>query len=129
MSKGDLSDRLRIAIGNKGKIPADLCRDLGIPKSALSQYLNGKSKNMSADRLQEMAIYLNVAEAWLMGFDVPMDRDAEPSEDHAPEERELLGYFRKLNDVGKQKALDELSMYTQIPALTQEGLSQQTDIA
>ena len=123
-----VSLRLRKAIELRNVKQADLIEKTGISKGALSSYLSDRYKPKQ-DNIYLLAQALNVSETWLMGLDVPMDRDAEPSEDHAPEERELLGYFRKLNDVGKQKALDELSMYTQIPALTQEGLSQQTDIA
>lgn len=74
MNKDELKHRLLIALSKRGIRPAELCRELDIPKSALSQYLSGKSKNMSAERLQDIATYLNVAEAWLMGYDVPMER-------------------------------------------------------
>ena len=116
MSKGDLSYRLRVALSLNNKKPADLCRDLDIPKSAISQYLNGKSKNMSADRLQEIAVYLNVAEAWLMGYDVPMERNKTSEKQYATiekldsmakksvDDKLLLDEYHKLSDEGKIKA-------------------------
>ena len=71
MEKGNLKDRLNEALILRGKKAVDLTKDLGIPKSAISQYLSGKSQKMDADRLQKIASYLNVSEAWLAGFDVP----------------------------------------------------------
>lgn len=71
MKKGTLKDRLNEALILRGKKAVDLTRDLGIPKSAISQYLSGKSQKMDEDRLQKIASYLDVSEAWLVGFDVP----------------------------------------------------------
>ena len=70
----EIKDRLRAAMEFRNKRSADLTRDLNIPSSAMSQYLSGKSKNMPNDRLYEICKYLDVSEAWLMGYDVPMER-------------------------------------------------------
>lgn len=70
----ELKDRLQKALDIRDKKPVDIVKDLNIPKSAISQYLSGKSKNMPSPRLFDIAKYLNVSEAWLMGCDVPMER-------------------------------------------------------
>ena len=70
----ELKDRLRIALDLNHKRPVDLSKDLKISKSAISQYLSGRSKDMPSERLYYICQYLNVSEAWLMGFDVPMER-------------------------------------------------------
>ncbi len=70
----ELKNRLQIALDNAGKKPVDLSKALKIPKSAISQYLSGRSKSMPSERLYIIAEYLDVSEAWLMGFDVPMER-------------------------------------------------------
>ncbi len=69
-----MAERMRIALEKAEKKPVDLSRDLKIPKSAISQYLSGRSKRMPSERLYMIAEYLNVSEAWLMGFDIPMER-------------------------------------------------------
>lgn len=71
--KSTLKDRLNEALALRCKKAADLTKDLNIPKSALSQYLSGKSQNMDIDRLQKIAAYLKVNEPWLLGYDVPME--------------------------------------------------------
>lgn len=73
----NMKHRLQQALDEAGKKPIDLSRDLEIPKSAVSQYLSGKSKNMPSERLYAIAKYLDVSEAWLMGFNVPMERPLE----------------------------------------------------
>lgn len=71
--KGSLKDRLYEAMVIRGKKAVDLTRDLHIPKSAVSQYLSGKSQKMDSERLYSIAQYLDVAEPWLLGYDVPME--------------------------------------------------------
>lgn len=56
---------------------ADLVERTGIPKSAISQYCSGAFKPKQK-RLFQIAEALNVDEAWLMGLDVPMERNAGP---------------------------------------------------
>lgn len=73
----ELKDRLQDAMNLREKKAADLANDLEIPKSAISQYLSGKSKNMDSVRMYRLCVYLNVNEAWMMGFDVPMERPKE----------------------------------------------------
>jgi transcriptional regulator with XRE-family HTH domain len=53
----------------------DLCKLAKVPKSSLSLYLSG-AYEPKQDRIYEMAKVLNVSEAWLMGYDVPMERQA-----------------------------------------------------
>ena len=55
---------------------APLCRqyEINIDKSLLSQYLSGKVEPKQ-DRLFILSEALKVNEAWLMGYDVPMEKD------------------------------------------------------
>ena len=70
-----VSSRLREAMGNAGKTQADLARETGISKATLSRYLSGQfePKQIAVNKL---AVALNVAEMWLWGCDVPIDRPA-----------------------------------------------------
>ena len=76
----ELKDRLKHAMEIREKKASDLSKDLGIPKSALSQYLSGNRTIKDSGRLGFIARYLGVSEAWLMGFDVPMERPLEQRE-------------------------------------------------
>jgi transcriptional regulator with XRE-family HTH domain len=68
--------RLREAMQNKNMKAVELMEKTGVPKSAISVYLSGKSKP-KADRLYIIAKALDVSEAWLLGYDVPKFRTDE----------------------------------------------------
>ena len=72
----EIKDRLREALDARNMRAADLVEASGVPKSAISFYLAGKSKP-KADRLYIIAKALNVSETWLLGYNVPMNRTAE----------------------------------------------------
>ena len=71
----DIAHRLKEAMLNAGKTQADLVRETGLSKSTLSRYLSGQfePKQIAVNKL---AVALNVAEMWLWGCDVPMERPA-----------------------------------------------------
>lgn len=55
-------------------------KELGVKlgKSALSQYINGKS-TPDQEKLVLLSKTLGVSEAWLMGYDAPMANDQQPN--------------------------------------------------
>lgn len=67
------ANRIKDALKIRKMSQAELCEITGIPKSAVSQYCSGAFKPKQ-DRTFLIANALNVDEAWLMGFDVPMDK-------------------------------------------------------
>lgn len=58
-------------------------KELGVKlgKSALSQYINGKS-TPDQEKLVLLSKTLGVSEAWLMGYDVPMVNESQPTNAH-----------------------------------------------
>lgn len=72
----ELKDRLKEALRVRHMRASELEAATGVPKSAISFYLAGKSKP-KADRLYIIARALDVSEAWLLGYDVPMARTLE----------------------------------------------------
>lgn len=66
--KDNCSIRLKIALQNKGITQNELCYLTEIPKSAMSQYFNGKFEPKQ-DRLSLLAKHLDVSEIWLMGYE------------------------------------------------------------
>lgn len=89
----NLSDRLRHALNMRKKRAADLANDLKIPKSAISQYLSGKSQKMDSKRLFDICQYLDVSETWLLGYDVSMEKEKPISEDGLTENKIALMNF------------------------------------
>lgn len=91
--------RIAEALIIKGMKQADLCKLAKVPKSSLSLYLSG-AYEPKQDRIYDMAKALNVSEAWLMGYDVPMDRQDQkksPTEMSLSEgEKILLDLFNRV---------------------------------
>ena len=96
--RASCADRMALALQLRGMKQSELCIKTGIPKSAISQYISGEFKPKQ-DRVFLIAQALDVDEAWLMGYDVPMEKEKEISPDK-PEltegEKMLLDLFRKV---------------------------------
>ena len=69
-----IAHRLQIALDLRGMKQSELVEITGIGKSSISTYLSGRYEPKQRN-IYKMAKALNVNEAWLMGEDVPMERD------------------------------------------------------
>lgn len=69
-----IKDRITEALRARDMLPIDLARRSGIDKGSISKYLKGDVLPKQS-RIAAMANVLNVSPAWLMGYNVPMERD------------------------------------------------------
>ena len=77
-----IAERLRAAMEKVGKKQADLVRETGLDRGAISSYLSGKYEPKQK-AIYKLSKALNVSEAWLLGFDVPMYRTDEQKKNDA----------------------------------------------
>lgn len=70
----DFRTRLKETMQIRNVKAVDICRATNIPHSTISHYLSGRQE-AKQKRLYALAKYLRVSEVWLMGYDVPMNRD------------------------------------------------------
>lgn len=68
-----VAKRLNYAMSIRNINQSELSEKTKISTGSLSQYMNNKI-SPKQDRIFIMAKALSVSEAWLMGYDVPMDR-------------------------------------------------------
>ena len=68
-----IAQRLRKAMDAAGKKQADLVRETGLDRGAISSYLSGKYEPKQK-AIHKLSKALDVSEAWLLGYDVPMAR-------------------------------------------------------
>lgn len=103
------NERIKEAMKIREMKQIDLAKATGISKPAISQYVSGKYVPKQAATFL-IAKALNVSEAWLMGYDVPMERVAPPPKADAltEEEAALVVAFRKLSD-GKRKLVGDMA--------------------
>ena len=89
--------RIRKALTIRNMKQAELCRKTKIATSAMSEYLSGLYEPKQ-DKIYIMAEALDVDPVWLMGFDVPMEKEHKkisPDELALTEgERDMLSLFR-----------------------------------
>lgn len=94
----DLKLRLKKALEMRDVKQIELAEKTGLSRAAISQYLSGYTMPKT-DRIHKLAVALNVSEAWLMGFDAPMER-TELSESistyiNSMEEKSIMERFKK----------------------------------
>ena len=105
------SKRLYKALSVKGMKQTDICNITGIPKSAMSQYIKG-SFEPKQDRIYLLSQALDVSEAWLMGYDVPMEKETLPTVEERLTEAEhlMLELFRRIPEDRQPEALELLQV-------------------
>ena len=126
------AERIKKALYIKGMKQSDLCRLTKIPKSALSQYISGAFEPKQ-DRIYLMAQALNVSEAWLMGLDVPMERQvkkASPSESNLSEGEQLwLELYHRLSAETRELLIHTMGGFDRLPKDKQKLALQMIRIA
>jgi transcriptional regulator with XRE-family HTH domain len=109
MKKANTAARLKEIMDERNIKQVDIlraakpfCEKYGVKlaKNDLSQYVNGKV-DPGQEKLTILGLALNVSEAWLMGFDVSKDREAQKENPLSEEiltegEKELLALFRQV---------------------------------
>lgn len=90
--------RIAKALAIRGMRQAELCQLAKVPKSSLSLYLSG-AYEPKQDRIYSIAKALNVSEAWLMGYDVPMEKENSSGDVGLTEgEKQMLELFKLIPD-------------------------------
>ena len=74
MKISTFAQRLRAGLDARQMTQAELSSRSKISKSSISHYLKGDWEGKQ-DAVYSIAQVLNVSEAWLMGYDVPMDAE------------------------------------------------------
>ena len=113
------SERIRIALNIKGMRQSELCRLTKIPKSALSQYISG-AYEPKQDRIYLISKALNVSETWLMGLDVPMERQErkEVSSDRielTEGEKMWLELYNRVSDDTRDLLIKMMDSFDRLP--------------
>lgn len=109
-----ISDRIKEGLQIRNMKQVELVEKTGIGKGALSSYISGKY-NPKQNNIYKIAKALDVNEAWLMGYDVPMERINQLNKlEVTNDELELLNNYNKLNDLGKKEASKRVSELTEI---------------
>lgn len=119
IERDTIQNRLKLIMELKKMKQADVlaacepyCKKYGITlsKGLLSHYLTGKNEP-SRDRIFILAKGLNVSEAWLLGYDVSMEK-TESDLNNKNTVKRLMAYLNKL---GEEKLIEYLKDLTENP--------------
>ena len=103
-----MSDRIKQRRKIMGLTQEQLGKKLGVKKSAIAKYENGRVENIKRSVIAEMAKVLDCSPCYLMGWD---DDESLNTED-VPK---ILAYYNQLNDIGKHEAEKRVEELTYIP--------------
>ena len=109
--------RISTALAQRGMRQSELCQLAKVPKSSLSLYLSG-AYEPKQDRIYAMAKALNVSEAWLMGYDVPMEKGKiSPEEPKLSEgEKMWLDLYNRVSDETRVTLTKMMCSFEKLPA-------------
>lgn len=109
MNKVDIKERIKQGLEIREITQTQLAARANIDKGQLSSYISGKYKPRQ-NNIDALAAALNVNEAWLMGFDVPMERasnnvETDQSVSKSVECKEILEICEQLSTHNQRKVL------------------------
>jgi len=90
----------------------ELAEKLGLQKSAIAKYENGRVENIKRSIILKMATILECSPTYLMGWD-----DVEPATPSTLPP--IMDYYNQLNDAGKAEATKRVEELTFIPHYTE----------
>lgn len=126
------SERLNSLMKERNLKQADILRmcepymkklDVRLGRNDLSQYVSGKFQPKQ-DKLTVLGMALNVSEAWLMGYDVPMERIDKVNKFESDSEKsnseentyKHIGFILNALRMQNNKTLEEIAEEMHIPA-------------
>lgn len=95
-----------------GYTQEELGEKLGLQKSAIAKYENGRVENIKRSVIANMAKLLECSPSYLMGWD-----EDEQSKVASPK---IMQYYDQLNDIGKHEAEKRVAELTHLPQYTLE---------
>lgn len=108
----DMAQRIKKLRKQNNLTQEELASKLGLQKSAIAKYENGRVENMKRSIIQEMSRIFNVSPIYLLGW--------EEQEELSNKEEKLLMHFNNLNELGQKKALDNIYDLTLVPIYTKD---------
>ena len=96
-----LHERLTMLCEKRGIKGAQMCRDLGISKSLMTDLKSGRKKGVNAETAQKLSSYFNVSVGYLLGEE-DEKKSTIPEDDGLSEKRKALIEFAK--SVPEEKA-------------------------
>lgn len=121
MRQNSTADRLKQIMSEENLKQVDIIErskpfqnklNIKLGKSALSQYVNG-IQSPDQKKLTLLALTLNVSEAWLMGYDVPKEREnisSSSSQTETPQFRAIQRKAKSLSVADQERLIQIMDL-------------------
>ncbi len=113
MTTAEIGNRIKYARDLRGATLDDIAKKVGVTKSTIQRYENGKINTIKVPVVESIAMALNVNPSWIVG----KSNDMELPTQKIPE---IAQYYEMLNDIGKHEATKRVEELTYIPQYTLE---------
>ncbi|MDU2490433.1 MAG: helix-turn-helix domain-containing protein [Clostridium celatum] len=98
----------------------DLANKTGLSKSTLQRYETGSIRNIPLDKLEILANALEVSPMWIIGYDIPTEKESCNTVNSNDKDNILLNSFNKLNEEGKNEAIKRVQELTELSKYKKE---------
>lgn len=115
MDNIEIGKRIRQARTMRQYTLEDVAQKIGVAKSTIQRYENGKIEKIKIPVIDSIANALSVNPAWLVGKSTEIVS-------HAKTTPRIMKYYEKLNDLGKQEATKRVEELTYLPQYTNSPL-------
>ena len=102
----EMSERIKERRNSMGLTQEELGKKLGLQKSAIAKYENGRVENIKRNIIVNMAEILKCSPAYLMGWDTEDKKKLDSPE--------ILTHYRELNALGRLEATKRVEELTHI---------------
>lgn len=101
----------------------DLANKTGLSKSTLQRYETGSIRNIPLDKLEILANALEVSPMWIIGYDLPIERESSNNVNPDSKDNILLNNFNMLNEEGKDEAIKRVQELTELSKYKKENVA------
>lgn len=113
-----MAERIKERRKTLGYTQEELASKVGLQKSAIAKYEKGRVENIKRSMIAKMSSALECSPSYLMGWEETTTSSAVAT--LTPDAAALLTDYNKLNDLGKEKARDDVADLTEIPKYTEK---------
>lgn len=125
MTNIEIGNRIKYARNLRDVTLDEIAKKVGVAKSTVQRYENGKIESIKLPVVESIAIALNVNPAWIVGKSNAMEL---PSQ-QVPK---IMEFYNQLNDIGKHEATKRVKELTYLAQYTTDCIinaaHQRTDI-
>lgn len=111
MTNIEIGNRIKYARNIRKVTLNDIAKKVGVTKSTIQRYENGKIERIKLPVVESIAIALNVNPSWIVGKSDAMEL---PSQ----KKPKIIEYYNQLNDIGKHEAIKRVEELTYLPQYT-----------